>query len=297
MKTCYTVACLLSLAFSGVIHAQNRLPIGIMDLEAGVGLDQSQVNGLSDMLTPALQNTGFFRIIERKQVNQIIREQGFQNSNLSSAQMKRIGGILGVEALLIGKVNFQVRDRNRFGEYNVDIRLVSVKNGEVLSAAGNKHGGKCRNTGQRLNTSRELMECVARDLAQNSPPAQQARAKRAEQAEAERVRQTQSEAEVQRPYVEKPVYDFGKVGMLDGSVSMSFTVQNPTKEAITITEVKPNGGNLQLDWPREPIPPQGAGQIKVKLLTNRLHGEVTRDIIARLSTGNRLTMQIKAIIE
>lgn len=159
---------LLSMALLGVFaQPTNKLRIAILDLNAGVNRSQSQIDGLSDMLSVELFNSGVFSLIERTQVDKVIREQKFQKSNLSSSQRQEIGGILEVDAIVTGTVNFIVRDTRyssdyssiiNVGEYNIDIRLISVKNGEVLSTAGGE---------QNNETERELIRRIARQLADN----------------------------------------------------------------------------------------------------------------------------------
>lgn len=147
--------------------AQNRLRIAIIDLDAGVNRTQQQVNGLADMLSVELFNSGCFTIVERSKVEKVIREQHFQMTDLTDAQRQKIGGILKVDAVVTGTINFIPRDtrygsdystRYDVGEYNVDIRLVSVNTGEWLSVAGGEQKG-C--------TERELMRRVAMQLADN----------------------------------------------------------------------------------------------------------------------------------
>lgn len=147
--------------------AQNRLRIAILDLDAGVNRTQQQVNGLADMLSVELFNSGCFTIVERSKVEKVIREQHFQMSDLTDAQRQKIGGILKVDAVVTGTINFIPRDtrygsdhssKYDVGEYNVDIRLVSVNTGEWLSVAGGEQKG-C--------TERELMRRVAMQLADN----------------------------------------------------------------------------------------------------------------------------------
>lgn len=148
-------------------QSSQKLRIAILDLDAGVNRTQSQVNGLADMLSVELFNSGCFSIVERSQVEKVIREQHFQMSDLTDAKRKKIGGILKVDAIVTGTINFIVRDTrygsdhtSKFdvGEYNVDIRLVSVNTGELLSVAGGEQKG---------GTERELMRMIATQLANN----------------------------------------------------------------------------------------------------------------------------------
>lgn len=158
----------LLLLFINNLYAANKLKIAVLDLDAGVGLNQNQVDGLSNILSSELYNTGVFKVVERKKVHKVLTEQHFQASRISSAQRKKIGNILGVDAIVVGTINFIVRDRKLasdgsrgidVGEYNIDIQLVSVDNGDFLSAAGGE-----QNYG---SSERELMRQVARQLANN----------------------------------------------------------------------------------------------------------------------------------
>ena len=360
------------------VHAQGKLKIAITDLKAGVGRTQQQVDGLSDMLTASLFETGQFTIIERTQVNKIITERNYQKSNLNNAQIKTIGNILGVEALLIGTVNFSVRERTledvitdmAKGEYNVDIRLVSVETGEILSASG---GNQYAN-----QTERNLMRTIAHELTENlivsgsglnpkrvvtlyeylyvypedlgkfstTPqaiitainknnthgfndwrlPTEEERAllnsnkaklgmlnntiyaheKSFNNSDFFSVRLVRTEVLVQKTdnkpvvnqYLEKPDFDFGKVPVLNGSVTVRFTVNNPTRSNITITNVNTNASWVIADWTKNAIAPGESGIITIKININGRQGtSINRNITAALSNGERLTMTIKGNVE
>lgn len=147
--------------------SQNRMKIAILDLKAGVGQSQQQVDGLADILSEALFNSGVFTIVERTQVEKVLREKRLQTGKLRASDMKNVGSKLQVDAILTGTINFLQRDTRRasdgitrvpVGEMNIDIRLISVKNGEMLSAAGGEIRG---------STERELMTKIASTLVQN----------------------------------------------------------------------------------------------------------------------------------
>ncbi len=148
-----------------IAQVEHKLKIAIVELRAGVGRSSSQVDGLSAMLTSALFATGKFDIIERNQIQKVLREQHFSESDeLTDAQQRKIGRILGAEAILLGTVNYIVRDEvlssagtlMSRGEYSVELRIVSTADGKVLSAAGAE---------QSYRTKRDLIQQVSRDLA------------------------------------------------------------------------------------------------------------------------------------
>lgn len=97
-------------AISSIAYGQ-KIKVAIVDLRPGVNRTQAQIDGIEDMLIAELFNSGKFTVVSRTQVNKVIREQRFQNSSLSDAQCRKIGGILGVDAIITGTVNFTVRDR------------------------------------------------------------------------------------------------------------------------------------------------------------------------------------------
>ncbi|MDE6006300.1 MAG: CsgG/HfaB family protein [Muribaculaceae bacterium] len=124
---------------------QGQIDIAILNLDAGVGLEKSQVNGLQSLLTTELQNSGNFKIKERAREADIWKELERTNgTNLSFDEVTRIGKRLSVNAILVGVVNYQVRERTlddiptgmSRGEYNIDIRLISTDDGRTLASGG-----------------------------------------------------------------------------------------------------------------------------------------------------------------
>lgn len=163
MKKFYLITILL-MAFAMVATAQNKkMKIAVMDFKAGVGVNANEVEGLSDMLINTLYESGKFSIVERSQINQVLKEQKFQASELTNEQLAKVGRILGVESVLIGTVNFLAEHKNidgsMTGEYNVDIRAVDVESGEVVTTAGD-----AKSSG---STYRSMMERIGRQLAAN----------------------------------------------------------------------------------------------------------------------------------
>lgn len=155
---------MLLMAFAITAAAQNKkMKIAVMDFKAGVGVSANEVEGLSDMLINTLYESGKFSIVERSQINQVLKEQKFQASELTNEQLAQVGRILGVESVLIGTVNFLAEHKNidgsMTGEYNVDVRAVDVESGEVVTTAG-----AAKSSG---STYRAMMERIGRQLAAN----------------------------------------------------------------------------------------------------------------------------------
>ncbi len=152
------------LIFLADVKAQEKMKIAVMDFKPGVGVTEAEVNGLSEMLITALFETSKLTIVERTQLDKAIIEQGFQKSNLSAGEIAKVGKILGVKSVLVGTVNFiatertteQVKTGMITGEYNIDVRIVDVESGEIVSSAGV--------TKTTSKTYRDLMPTLAENL-------------------------------------------------------------------------------------------------------------------------------------
>lgn len=106
----------------------------VMEFKAGVGVSQTDVDGLCGMFTTGFRPAGY-TIIERSQIDRIISEQNMQRSKLTESQMVRIGQLLNLSCIVIGDVNVAM------GEYNVDVRVINVESGVVVATAGKAFTG------------------------------------------------------------------------------------------------------------------------------------------------------------
>lgn len=102
------------------------------------GLSQSEAVTLTDVFRNYLVETGRFRMMERTQMNEILKEQGFQRSGActDNACVVMMGQLLGVENIVTGSVG------RIGGTYTVSARLVSVETGEIVRMASKFHKGE-----------------------------------------------------------------------------------------------------------------------------------------------------------
>ena len=100
---------LMALLCSGGLFAQKKR-VAVMDFDfASVqkwwGGNWDIGKGISDMIVDELVNDGTFSVIERKQLDTILAEQNFSNSNRADpSSAAKIGKMLGVDAILIGSI-------------------------------------------------------------------------------------------------------------------------------------------------------------------------------------------------
>jgi len=93
-------------------------------------LDTSAIDGLVSAMGSELINTGAFRVMERTQMEGILKEQGFQQSGACDGQecAVEVGKLLSVDQMVLGTI------AKAGSTYTLTARLVSVQTGEVLKS-------------------------------------------------------------------------------------------------------------------------------------------------------------------
>jgi TolB-like protein len=126
--------------------------IAVVDFN-GNNISDGEVRALTDRLRTELFNTKYFKVIEREMMQEVLKEQGFQQSGCTTDEcMVEIGRLIGVEKIIGGSIS-------KVGNiYSVSSRLVNVETGEIENTAVFDHTG---NIGQLLT---EGMRIVAVDL-------------------------------------------------------------------------------------------------------------------------------------
>lgn len=112
-----------------ILLAQEKLSIAVMELD-GNGVSESDLGGLSERLRAELFQTGAFDVIERSRMDDILKEQGFQQTGCTDAACAvEIGQLIGVRKIVVGSVS-------KVGSiYSVAIRMVDVGTGKVAKIA------------------------------------------------------------------------------------------------------------------------------------------------------------------
>jgi curli biogenesis system outer membrane secretion channel CsgG len=110
----------LCLTMVAAASAQQRKRVAVMDFDYGTvrssvaalfGTDQDVGKGITDLIVDKLVNDGVYSVIERKQLDKIIKEQNFSNSDRADpASAAKIARILGVDAIIVGSITQFGRD-------------------------------------------------------------------------------------------------------------------------------------------------------------------------------------------
>ncbi|HJS59974.1 MAG TPA: CsgG/HfaB family protein [Vicinamibacteria bacterium] len=160
---------------AGQAAAQATRPaVAVMDFEYG-SIDnwwgQYDIGkGMSDQVVDALVNDGSFRVIERKQLDTVLAEQDFAQSNRadpSAATLAKIGKIKGVKYIISGSITkFATESRGGAvrikgiglggkkakSEVNLTARVIDVTSGEIVASVKG-HGESSKGGGASFATS------------------------------------------------------------------------------------------------------------------------------------------------
>jgi hypothetical protein len=138
-RHCLTIlVALLCLLPSGAsAQAATRLPtVAVMPLQAK-GVSVTDADLISDAIANRLQQKGTMRVLERAQMDKILKEQGFQQSGACDGAecAVEVGKLLSMDRMLVGCVGLLGHT------YTLSLRMVSVGTGEVVRASMGDHAG------------------------------------------------------------------------------------------------------------------------------------------------------------
>lgn len=154
-----TVLCVVAVTLpcfsQAVTKAESTLPTLAVNLLEARGINVDEAATLTDVLRNELINTRKYVVMERDQMEQILKEQGFQQSGACSDQacLVEIGQLLGAQQLVAGSIGKVGR------AYSINIRIISVQSGQIINNVSHSYTGPI----ESLLTSE--MAVVAKKLA------------------------------------------------------------------------------------------------------------------------------------
>ncbi len=140
--------CCLLVVTAGILHAETSaivpsrtVPTLAVNNLTGHGLTESEALTLTDVLRSRLMETGRFKVMERSEMETILKEQAFQNSGACTEEacIVEMGQLLGIEQILAGSIG-QVGKA-----YSINVRIISVKSGEILKSVSHNYTGPIEN--------------------------------------------------------------------------------------------------------------------------------------------------------
>ena len=138
--------------------AEGKQTVAILDFE-GRGINQMEAATLTDRLMSEMVSTNAVIMVERNQMNEILQEQGLQQSGCTSSECAaEVGALLGVQNMVSGAFG-------KLGNtYTVDAKMFSVETGATIRSSSKTHKGD-------VDGLLVIIEVVAWELVGLQPPA------------------------------------------------------------------------------------------------------------------------------
>lgn len=146
--------------FMALAAGARQVQVAVNDLVPR-GVAPTDVEILGDRLRAELLATGAVRVMERSQMDQILKEQAFQQSGACEGGecAVQIGKLLAVDRMVVGSVG-------RIGElYTVQLRILDVGTGEIVFGANQDHAGRIEGLLSKVvpDLARRLAAAMATD--------------------------------------------------------------------------------------------------------------------------------------
>ena len=113
----------------------NRPLVAVLDLQTSGGILKSEALALSDRLRSEMEELKKFDLIERSQMDALLKEQAFSLSDLSEDVAAKAGKLLSAEQIVVGTIGKVGRT------YTVDVRLIDVASGKVVNSSKQDYAG------------------------------------------------------------------------------------------------------------------------------------------------------------
>ena len=138
--------------------AAGKETVAILDFE-GRGINQMEAQTLTDRLMSEMVNTNAVIMVERNQMEEIMQEQGFQQSGCTTSECAaEVGALLGVQNMVSGSFG-------KLGNsYTIDAKLFSVSTGGTIRSVSKTYKGE-------VDGLLTIIEIVAWELVGLQPPA------------------------------------------------------------------------------------------------------------------------------
>ena len=119
--------------------AEGKQTVALLEFE-GRGISQLEAKTLTDRLMSEMVNTDAVIMVERNQMDEILNEQGFQQSGCTSSECAaEVGALLGVQNMVSGAFG-------KLGNsYTIDAKMFSVETGATIRTVSKTYKGPVDN--------------------------------------------------------------------------------------------------------------------------------------------------------
>ena len=126
MRKFFFIFFLTFLLFINNVYAGKRIKIAVLDFSAK-GVDKFLAEAIVENLITSLIDSNTFDIVERSQLNKLMKELSLQNSDDFNDELrKELGNLLGVELVILGSVT-KIGDNITINTRGVDVETGIAK--------------------------------------------------------------------------------------------------------------------------------------------------------------------------
>jgi len=169
----------LNAAPTTVAKTPGKTNVAVINMKNASGVTTGEIEVISDRLRGELFNTGKVNVMERDQMQEILKEQGFQQSGActNEACMVEIGQLLGVEQLVTGSLG-------KVGSmFLVNLRVIDVKTAKIVKVVSVDIKGDIEEVvgalpgiaSQLVGASTQAPQPLALEKKEEAKPAEQAK--------------------------------------------------------------------------------------------------------------------------
>ena len=109
-----------------VVLGADKTRIAVMAFEAKTGVAADTAATVGDLLSTALINLKRFEVLDRANIDKVLKEQALQNSGCTaSACAVKLGNVLNVQKMVVGSV------ARLGGKYLINVQFVDAEKGNV----------------------------------------------------------------------------------------------------------------------------------------------------------------------
>lgn len=153
MKKIFYSALILFILLPHTARSLDKMQIAVLDFKArGISKTTGQI--ISDLIRAEMVKTGFFVVVERDQMDSILKEQGFQKSGCTDSDCAvQLGKLLSAKKILLGEAS-------KLGSsILITVRIVDVEKGVAEFAETEK--------AKREDTIDEACKALTKKLTKN----------------------------------------------------------------------------------------------------------------------------------
>jgi hypothetical protein len=129
MTTKRFVAGIFGMFFAAMLFGQQaKVRVAVASLRAGEGVSEAQAQTIREFVEGDLLGTGKFEVIERSQIDSVLKEQGFQATGCTETECAvEMGKILALKYMVLGSLS------KLEGQYFLNAKIVDVESAKLVN--------------------------------------------------------------------------------------------------------------------------------------------------------------------